>query len=60
MSRDKIAMDLLVYLASRQRVVVERAYGGSRMLTIPKRKNVIESSTAPCSLSDVVLLVTCS
>jgi hypothetical protein len=36
------------------------AYEGSRMFMIPKRKNAIESPTAPRSLSDVVPLVTCS
>lgn len=57
---DKIAMDLWSIWHFTKGLWLKGAYEGSRMLMIPKRKNAIESSTAPHSLSDVVLLVTCS
>ena len=59
-SRVKIAVDLWSIWHLAEGLWLKGAYEGSRMLMIPKRKNAIESSTAPRSLSDVVLLVTWS
>jgi hypothetical protein len=59
-SRDKIAMDLWSIWHLAKGLWLKGAYEGSRMLMIPRRKNALESPTAPRSLSDVVPLVTCS